>query len=163
MTRQINATYENRQDAERVRERLASLGVDPARIRIEDDRVAADPKNGGIFDTLAQLIAPVAAAKPRWQLSAEVEPDRLKAATGALNAGPSWAEPEGRIEPRSFVFRETRERLVIEKQSVVREEVILARDADVHVEEIRDTVRRVEVDVERRAAAPADQKGSMPK
>lgn len=161
MTRLLTATYENRQDAERVRERLTGLGVDPARIRVQDERIGADPKATGIFDTLAQLIAPAAASRPRWQLLADVEPALFEPATGALHAGTHWAEPEGRLEPRTFIFRETSERLVIEKEVRVREEVILSRHAEVHVEEVHDSVRRMEADVER--LTPADLNGARPR
>lgn len=161
MPRRITATYSSRDQAETVRGRLDRIGVDPARITISDER--AGPNGGGIFDKLAELIAPTAVSQPRWLLSAEVEPDQIDAATWAIEAGERWVEPEGRLEPRTFIFRETGEKLVIEKEAIVREEVVLARSADVHVEEIHDVVRRTEADVERFGPGSDDQKGSIPK
>jgi stress response protein YsnF len=52
---------------------------------------------------------------------------------------------------------------VIEKQAVVREEVVLAPRVQERVEQIHDTVRRMDADVERLEPASADQNGSIPK
>jgi hypothetical protein len=148
MTRHLSHVFQERREAERVRDRLITIGVDPDAVSVADDR-------------LAELIAPTAASRPRWLLSAEVEPELAARAESALHGGPSWSEPEGRIEERTYVFRETRERLVVEKEQVVREEVVLVPRATERVEEIRDRVRVMDADVER--VEPAGQMGSMPK
>jgi stress response protein YsnF len=44
--------------------------------------------------------------------------------------------------------RETAEQAVVSKEARVVEEVTVAKDVEEHTETIRDTVRRVEVDVE---------------
>jgi hypothetical protein len=157
----LSATYDERHDAERVRERLVTIGVDQGAINLTDERTATG--GPGIFDRLAELLAPAAAAKPRWLLSAEVTPDLAERARSALQGGSTWSEPEGRIEERTYVFRETRERLVVEKQAIVREELVLAPRTEERVEQIHDTVRRMDADVDRLEPASAGQKGSIPK
>jgi stress response protein YsnF len=53
------------------------------------------------------------------------------------------------IGEQTFIFRETAEQLVVEKEIVVREEIVMRRTAEEHVEVVHDTVRRTEVEVER--------------
>jgi hypothetical protein len=159
MTRHLSHVFPERREAERVRDRLITIGVDPDAVSVADERSATG--GPGVFDRLAELIAPTAASRPRWLLSAKVEPDLAERAQSALHGGPIWSEPEGRIEERTYLFRETRERLVVEKEQIVREEVVLVPRATERVEEIRDRVRVMDADVER--VEPAGQMGSMPK
>jgi hypothetical protein len=53
------------------------------------------------------------------------------------------------MRSQELVFRETAERLIVEKEAFVREEVVLSRLVKEHVQEIEDRVKRTEVEVER--------------
>ena len=95
---------------------------------------------------------------------ARVEPDGIESAQGEPAAAPQKAgrvlsEEEiaagGFFTERVIEVAETREEAVVEKQVVVREEVVLRRNSAEHVETVRDSVRRTEVEVEE-YPAPAD-------
>jgi hypothetical protein len=161
MSGRVTATFEDRRQAERVRERLITIGVDPADVRLQDERAATG--GPGVFDKLAELLAPTVAAKPRWLLEADVEPDLLDTARSALQGGEHWVASEGRLEPRTYVFRETGERLIVEKETIVREEVVLAPRIETRTEQFHDTVRTMDAEVERLEPASSGQNGSMPK
>lgn len=148
MPRSVTAVYPSRAEAEAVRARLTTLGLDPARISIEADRgEAGEP---GIFDHLTKLLAPEAPAS-KFRVTAEVEEEQADEAGRIVEAG----APGGRFAPpreitaQTFIFRETAEKLVVDKEVAVREEVVMRRSADEHVEVVHDSVRRTEVDVER--------------
>jgi hypothetical protein len=53
------------------------------------------------------------------------------------------------MRSQELVFPETAEQLVVEKEAFVREEVVLRKLVENHVEEIEDRVKRTEVEVER--------------
>jgi hypothetical protein len=53
------------------------------------------------------------------------------------------------MRPQELVFRETAEQLVVGKEAFVREEVVLSKLVEKHVEQIRDRVKRTEVEIER--------------
>lgn len=161
MTRRLSHTYDHRQAAERVRERLVTIGADPDAVTVTDERAATG--GPGLFDKLAELIAPAAAGRPRWLLTAEIAPELFETAQSALDAGQRWTAPEGRLEARTYVFRETRERLVIEKEPVVREEVVLTPRTEHRTEQVHDTVRRMDADVERLEPAPAGSPNNRPR
>ena len=143
MPRSVTAVYRSRPEAEAVAMRLRSIGVDETRIQIAAED---EPEEPGMFDRLAKLlVADAAAAGVR--LTAEIEPDQLDQAAAIVEQGGDT--PPNEITEQSFLFRETAEKLVIEKEVAVREELIMQRRARERVETIHDTVRRTEVEVER--------------
>lgn len=153
MSRQVTAIFKSRAEAEAVRARLTGIGLDPARIRIANENGQAGEDGApqpGLFDRLAQLILPEGAAG-RFRLTAEVEPDQLDQAgiiiEGGARGGALQAPRE--LSEQTFIFRETAEQLVVEKEMAVREELVMRRTAEEHVEVLHDTVRRTEVEVER--------------
>lgn len=62
--------------------------------------------------------------------------------------------PEGLLENRSYEFTETAEEVVVGKRAVVKEEVVIHTDVDERVEQVDETVRRTEVDVDRQKQRP---------
>lgn len=155
MPRSVTALYRSRAEAESSRARLTAIGIDPAGITIEDEDAGSDaPQGGGIFDRLAAQLVPGTAAPGRFRLSAEVEPEQLDAAAEMLEqdrkqqAGAGAQAGEDPFVERTYVFREVSEEMVVEKQLVFSEEVVLRKDVESHVEEIHETVRRTEVEIE---------------
>jgi hypothetical protein len=148
MSRSVTALYQSRAEAEAVAARLTTMGVDPSNIRIVGER--PEQAQPGVFDHLAKLIMPET-APTSFRVNAEVEAEQFDEAGRVLSAG----APGGRFAPpreiteQTFIFRETAERLVVEKELTVREELVMRRSAQEHVELIRDSVRRTEVEVER--------------
>jgi stress response protein YsnF len=56
--------------------------------------------------------------------------------------------PEDLLQDREIVMRETAEEAVVQKVANVREEVVVTKTAEQRVEQVNETVRRTEVDVE---------------
>jgi uncharacterized protein (TIGR02271 family) len=56
--------------------------------------------------------------------------------------------PEDLLQEREIVMRETAEEAVVQKVAQVREEVVVRKTAEEHVEQVNETVRHTEVDVE---------------
>lgn len=117
------------------------------------DRAPADPAPAdqkGIFDHLAEYLLqqPVpGASSPPVQASgvpADLEADPAPA---QQPIAPEAEETEMRSQ--ELVFPETAEKLVVEKEAFVREEVVLSKLVKEHVEEIKDRVKRTEVEVQR--------------
>ena len=108
---------------------------------------------------------PLHSAEPRLVTGrARVETDGIETAQGEPAAAPSatgrvLSEEEitagGFFTERVIEVAETREEAVVEKQVVVREEVVLRRNSAEHVETVRDSVRHTEVEVDE-YPAPAD-------
>ena len=111
----------------------------------------------GVFDHLAEYLLqqklPEAEAS-----SAAIGADEAPAApirdqapplapSQASLPAPAAGEPEMRSQ--ELVFAETAEQLVVEKEVVVREEVVLSKLVQDRVETIDDKVKRTEVEVER--------------
>ena len=144
MPRSVTALYNSRAEAEAVRARLIAIGVDPAGIRTIDEANGAEP---GVFDRLARLIVPEGQSPVR--LTAGVEPDQLELAARIAEGAEAGEDAPREIGEQTFIFRETAEQLVVEKEIVVREEIVMRRTAEEHVEVVHDTVRRTEVEVER--------------
>ncbi len=148
MSRSVTAVYDSRAEADAVAARLTTLGADPASVTVTGEQ--PDVTQAGVFDHLAKLIMP-APSPMRFRVSAEVEPDQYDEAGRILEAG----APGGRFAPpreiteQTFIFRETAERLVVEKEVAVREELIMRRTSGERVEMVHDSVRRTEVEVER--------------
>jgi hypothetical protein len=152
MSRQVTALFRNRAEAEAVRARLTGIGIDPARINILDENIQSGEDGApqlGVFDRLAQLILPEGAAG-RFRLTADVDPEQLEEAGRIVEAGASGGALQAPRELReqTFIFRETAEQLVVEKEMAVREEIVMHRTAQERVETLHDTVRRTEVEVE---------------
>ena len=143
MPRSVTALYQSRAEADAVRARLIAIGVDPSGIRLTDESNQPEP---GVFDKLARLILPEGTSPVR--LTAEVEPDQLEQAARIAEQGTTEVGPR-EITEQTFIFRETAEQLVVEKEVAVREEIVMRRTAEEHVELVHDTVRRTEVEVER--------------
>jgi uncharacterized protein (TIGR02271 family) len=61
---------------------------------------------------------------------------------------PATASDINNMRDRTFEVHETAEEAVVNKQARVVEEVVVSKEADTHQEQIRDTVRRTDVDVE---------------
>jgi uncharacterized protein (TIGR02271 family) len=57
-------------------------------------------------------------------------------------------DAENLLQEREIEMRETAEEAVVQKVASVREEVVVTKIAEEHVEQVDDTVRRTEVDVE---------------
>lgn len=144
MPRSVTDLYNSHAEAEAVRARLIAIGLDPAGIRTMGESNGAEP---GVFDTLAPLIVPGGQSPVR--LTAEVEPDQLEQAARIVEGAEAGEDAPREIGEQTFIFRETAEQLVVEKEIVVREEIVMRRTAEEHVEVVHDTVRRTEVEVER--------------
>jgi uncharacterized protein (TIGR02271 family) len=56
--------------------------------------------------------------------------------------------PEDLLQDREIEMRETAEEAVVQKVANVREEVVVRKTAEEHVEQVNETVRHTEVDVE---------------
>ena len=108
---------------------------------------------------------PLHSAEPQLVTGrARVDTDGIEAAEGEPAAAPQTtgrvlSEEEitagGFFTERVIEVAETREEAVVEKQVVVREEVVLRRNSAEHVETVRDSVRHTEVEVDE-YPAPAD-------
>jgi hypothetical protein len=92
----------------------------------------------GIFDHLAEyLLQPPAAGPASPPAAPATQEESRETRTGMDQGG------------QTLVFVETAEKLVVEKEVFVREEVVLSKLVENHVQEIEDKVRRTEVEVER--------------
>ncbi|HEY0028307.1 MAG TPA: DUF2382 domain-containing protein [Allosphingosinicella sp.] len=108
---------------------------------------------------------PLHSAEPQLVTGrARVETDGIETAHGEPAAAPQTtgrvlSEEEiaagGFFTERVIEVAESREEAVVEKQVVVREELVLRRNSAEHVETVRDSVRHTEVEVEE-YPAPAD-------
>ena len=149
--RRVAALYRSRSLAEEAAERLAGAGFDRSAILIAEEAPppGAEP---GVFDRLAKLLVPEGAAGERgFVVSVEAELDRIDRAATALEASADRVEiaPPPRLAEQVVEMTETAEELLIEKQPVVVEEIVMRVQAREHVEHVHDTVRRTEVEVER--------------
>jgi len=162
MQRSVFALLATRPEAEAAAERLAPIGIERGSISIAgQNAVAADGGEAGFFDHLVEFLlpdgTPGGARRGGFLLTAEVEPDQVDRAAGllesdAIPAGESGAD----IREQIFEFRETAEELVVDKDAVVREEIVLRKEVEERVEDIEGTVRHTEVEVEE--LKPAERK-----
>lgn len=164
MTPKITAMFESRGEAEAARGRLIAAGVDPAGIAVAEQ--IQEALRDGLFDRLTEHLAPSRVRTgDAYLLTAEVSAGQLDAATRAIDLTASGQDPpvsspgSARIEDRTYEFVETAEEVAIEKQLVVREEIVLAKEAHEHVEDVVDTVRRTEVEIEQIEPGEPDQSG----
>ena len=151
MMREVSGSYDRLAQAQAVRARLEAIGVDPGAISVEER--GADAEGKGIFDSLADYLLAEGNDRPgAFLVSAQVSPEQFDAAARIVQRGDDAPDDQGPFAPRFFVFPEHAERLDIAREVVVREEVILSKLVREHVEEIHDTVRKTEVEVERFSA-----------
>jgi hypothetical protein len=134
----------------------------------------------GVFDHLAEYLLQPAAAGPAPapattsensdRQAGELAPAAVQA-THAASEGREEFHPEKPATPaaseiedagQTLVFVETAEKLVVEKELFVREEVVLRKRVDNRIEEIEDSVRRTEVEVERLSPEEADRLAAPP-
>ena len=151
MARRVSAFYSSRALAEEAAARLTASASGGAQVSISEQGLP-DGAEPGMFDRLAQMIAPEGAARERgYVVAAEVPPDRIDAAAIALEAGAERVEiaPPLQLSEHVVELSETAEELVVEKEAVVREEIVMQVQARERVEEIHETLRRTEVDIER--------------
>ncbi|HZF93498.1 MAG TPA: YsnF/AvaK domain-containing protein [Allosphingosinicella sp.] len=76
----------------------------------------------------------------------ERRPVAQPATATAASATPAGSA-EGLLQERTIEMRETAEEAVVQKVANVREELVVRKTAEEHVETVQDTVRRTEVDV----------------
>ena len=151
MARRVAAFYRNRALADEAAGRLAGAGLDAGSIDVSEESAAAEAQPG-MFDRLAKMIAPVGGAGDRgYVVSAQVPPERIDAVAKALEAGAERVEiaPPPRLDEHVVELSETAEELVIEKEAVLREEIVMRVQAKDHVQHVHDMVRRTEVEVKR--------------
>ncbi|HEX8192431.1 MAG TPA: YsnF/AvaK domain-containing protein [Allosphingosinicella sp.] len=67
---------------------------------------------------------------------------------GASSPSTSAGAPADLLQERTIEMREHAEEAVVQKVASVREEVVVTKTAEEHVETVQDTVRRTEVDIE---------------
>lgn len=149
MARRVSALYASRALADEAAVRIASAfpGHTPELFEQRGDTAA----ELGVFDRLATLLTPDGARANGFIVAMEVAADRMDAAAMALEAGAERVEISAppRLADQVIELSEGAEELVVEKQSVVREEIVMRVQASTRVQEVSDTVRRTEVDVER--------------
>jgi hypothetical protein len=156
MTASVTALFDTAVEAEAAAARLAGLGEGLQQVTIAHPLPAGDAAGEGVFDRLAGMIAPEAARGAPYQLTARVAPERVEEAAKLLENRRivlrSWAGAgdgaAAALAGRSWEFAETEERLEVASRAVVREEVVIRREAGEHVEQIDETVRRTRVEVE---------------
>jgi hypothetical protein len=110
----------------------------------------------GVFDHLAEyLLHPPEGGPTSPPAATETQPPAEAAET--LPAQPEGPPPATIVKGgETLVFVETAEKLVVEKEAFVREEVVLRKMIENRVQEIDDTVRRTEVEVQRLAPEEAE-------
>jgi stress response protein YsnF len=62
----------------------------------------------------------------------------------------------GLLQERVIEIGEMREEAVVSKQAVVREELVIRKDVEERTEQVSESLRRTEIDVERIAPEPAE-------
>jgi hypothetical protein len=122
---------------------------------VPDSGSGTEPLTGsqkGVFDHLAEYLlqqpplTPGASAPSRQPSEALAPPaDEQPPAQELVPTSVGRTD----MRPQELVFRETAEQLVVGKEAFVREEVVLSKLVEEHVEEIRDRVKRTEVEIER--------------
>ena len=136
--------------------------ADPTLVQAQVSGGASGEK--GFFDHVAEYLRPGLAVEPagsstgRDESEDAVEPAAQAAAVAEVPPAPLPDAP-GAIAEQSFVFTETAEELVVEKEFFVREEVVIRKLVENHVHEVDERVRRTEVEVERlgpQEAAPPE-------
>jgi hypothetical protein len=151
MNRRVSAFYKSRALAEAAAARLSAAGIQDASIFSSDQGRTAESQSG-MFDRLASMIAPQGVAgESGFTVSAQVAPERIDAAAIALETGAERVEiaPAPRLAEQVVEISETAEELVLEKQPVVREEIVMRVRSQAEIVDICDTVRRTEAVVER--------------
>ena len=168
ITRRVAGLYRSRALAEAAAARLTAASFESIEIAEENPPAGSEP---GVFDRLARLLAPEGTGAERGftvGLSAPLE--RVDAAAVALEQDADRVEIAAppRIAEQVVELTETAEQLIVETEPVLVEEIVMRVQAREHVEQIHDSARRTEVEVERfgpgGAPSPDEaQIGSIPK
>ena len=163
MTRDLTHVYESRSEAEAARRRLEAVGVPQQAISIQDQAQAAHaaPEEGE--ETASYTLPEEPERLSAFMLRARVSDEQAEAVSAILEGRPAMNEPSAAadappaLNEQTFEFTETAEELVVEKELFIREEVVLTKRAENKVQQIDDSVRRREVEVERIAPQEAVQ------
>jgi stress response protein YsnF len=118
------------------RERIPVTGED---LRIGERRVA----RGG-----ARVSLRVAGQPAREEVSLRDQPAAAAGGPGGRRLTDDEAANGGLLRDRVFELSETRQVPVVEKQAVVREELVVRKTIDERIEQIEETVRHTEVEIE---------------
>ena len=157
MPRSVTALFATEAEAETGADRLSGIGIPRSKVTIVDQsEEAAEAQKPGFFDHLTDLLlsedtqTSSNASRTGFLLTAEVDADQVDRAaslleTGAIMSGGAGAE----LREQVFEFSETVEELVIGKEAIVREEVVLKKEVEERIEHVEGTVRHTEVEIER--------------
>ena len=150
MARRVSAFYRNRALAEEAATRLTEMGRDELRPTVSrhDPPEIDEP---GMFDRLAKMLArDVEARESGYVVDVEVASEQIDTVALALEAGAERVEMSTppRFGEQVIQLSETAEQLVVEKETVLREEIVMRVQATERVQEVHDTVRRTEVEVD---------------
>jgi hypothetical protein len=154
MTRRVSAVYRSRALAQAAAERLTAAKLGGSSLRIAEQEAPAEAQSG-MFDRLAQMLSPDGTGLEHgFTVSVEVPSEQVDAAAIALEPGAERVEMVAppRLTEQVVELSETAEKLILEKQAMVREEIVMRVQTREQVQDIHDVVRRTEVDVERIAA-----------
>ncbi len=146
--RRLTGLYRSRALADEAAQRLAAAGLGPAEVAQE----ALAESQAGVFDKLARLLAADSQAAARGfvvQLSAPL--GRVEEAAIALEPGADRVEVSAppQIAEQVIELSETAERLVVDTEPVLVEEIVMHVQARERTQDVHDTLRRTEVEVER--------------
>ncbi|HEX8256117.1 MAG TPA: DUF2382 domain-containing protein [Allosphingosinicella sp.] len=158
MIRSVNAQFESRAEAEAAAARLERSHLAPEDLRIDvlNSAVPAGAEPG-LFDRFADWLLPRQGRPRRFRVSANVDEPQADEAIRILHEEP--VQPiiltgGGGFGGGVVEMAETAEEIVVTKQAVVREEVVLTREATECAETVHDTLRHTEVEVKRIAPPP---------
>lgn len=157
MPRRVSALFRSRALADAAAGRLAAAGYADASI-VSVGQGGANDAQPGMFDRLAKLIAPEGGPRESgFLVSVDADPDAIDAAAVALEQGSERVEITAppRLTEQVVEVAEIAEQLVVEKQPVLREEIVMRVEAREHVEDVHETVRRTEAEIERFVAGDA--------
>jgi hypothetical protein len=148
--RRVSGVYRSRAQAEEAAARLAAAGFQPGAIVVADEAPPAGAQPG-VFDRLARLLAPEGGGETGSVVSLDVALEQVDVAARALEAGADRVEMSAppRIGEQVIELSETAEELIVEKQPVLVEEIVMRVQARERVEDVHDTLRFTEVEVER--------------
>ena len=144
MSSTITAMFDTRADAEAAKERLKASNVDADHIHVHDQSSAGYNEQGysthndrGIWESVKNAFLP--------------DEDRHTYEEGVRRGGAVLTADvdDDAFRERTIDMTATGEEAVVGKTARVVEEVVVSKTADERVEQIYDTVRRTDVEVER--------------
>lgn len=163
MARRVAALFRSRALADEAAARLAAALPGNAAASIAQQGPTPEDKPG-MFDRLATMLAPEdIAGRSGYLVAIEVAPEQIDAAALALEPGAERVEIAAppRLSDQVIELSETAEQLVVEKQSVLREEIIMRVQATERTEHVDAVLRRTKVEVER-FGPDAERTGAKP-